>query len=79
MGNKKIKAWRPQGLTVGESTDKLGFFGTTPVVRGTAWTVTNHTADKTIDADGAVAVIGDGLGSLIAELIDLGIIQGTVS
>jgi hypothetical protein len=44
-----------------------------------AWAVTNHTEDRTIDCDGAVGVIGDGLGSLIKELIRKGIIDGTVA
>lgn len=43
------------------------------------WTVTNWTEDKTIDCNAAVAVIGDGLGTLINELIKLGILNGSVS
>jgi hypothetical protein len=44
-----------------------------------AWTVTNHTEDRSIDCNAAVDVIGDGLGSLIKELIQKGIINGTVA
>lgn len=43
------------------------------------WTVTNRTTDRTIDANGAVAVIGDGLATLIEDLIEAGIISGSVS
>ena len=43
------------------------------------WTVTNRTTDRTIDADGAVAVIGDGLATLIEDLIAMGILKGSVS
>ena len=43
------------------------------------WTVTNATEDRTIDANAAVAVIGDGLATLIQDLISQGILKGTVS
>ena len=43
------------------------------------WTVTNATEDRTIDANAAVAVIGDGLATLIQDLIAQGILKGTVS
>jgi len=43
------------------------------------WTVTNATEDRTIDANGAVAEIGDGLATLINDLIAQGILKGTVS
>ena len=45
----------------------------------TAWAVINHVEDKTIDCNAAVTIIGDGLGSLIKELIRKGIISGTVT
>jgi len=43
------------------------------------WTVTNRTEDRTIDANGAVAEIGDGLATLIEDLIAAGILKGSVS
>ena len=43
------------------------------------WTVTNVTEDRSIDADAAVAVIGDGLATLIDDLIAQGILKGSVS
>ena len=43
------------------------------------WTVINYTEDRTIDADAAVAVIGDGLATLIKDLIAQGILAGTVT
>lgn len=43
-----------------------------------AWSVTNRVTDRTIDCNGAVAVIGDGLGTLIEDLIAMGILSGTV-
>ena len=41
----------------------------------TGWATTNNTPDKTIDADGAVAEIGDGLTTLIDTLISIGILS----
>ena len=38
------------------------------------WTTANVTTDSTIDANAAVAVIGDGLCTLIDELAAVGII-----
>jgi len=43
------------------------------------WTVTNATEDRSIDANAAVAVIGDGLATLIQDLIAQGILKGSVS
>lgn len=39
-----------------------------------AWTTSNVTTDRSIDADAAVAVIGDGLCTLIEDLKTLGVI-----
>jgi len=39
------------------------------------WTTANVTSDPTIDANGAVAEIGDGLTTLIDELAAVGVIQ----
>lgn len=42
---------------------------------GTAgWSTTNITVDRTINADGLVAEIGDGLANLIEDLIAAGIL-----
>lgn len=43
------------------------------------WTVTNRTTDRSIDCNAAVAVIGDGLGTLIEDLIAQGILKGSVA
>lgn len=40
----------------------------------TAWTTSNVTTDRSIDADAAVAVIGDGLCTLIEDLKTMGIL-----
>jgi len=39
------------------------------------WTTSNVTTDRSIDANGAVAVIGDGLCTLIEDLKDKGILE----
>lgn len=38
------------------------------------WTTSNVTTDRSIDANGAIAVIGDGLCTLIEDLKKLGIL-----
>tara|TARA_Y100000310_G_C20457366_1_gene703695 strand:+ start:392 stop:556 length:165 start_codon:yes stop_codon:yes gene_type:complete len=38
------------------------------------WTTSNVTTDRSIDANGAVAEIGDGLTTLIEDLKTLGVI-----
>jgi len=53
--------------------------GQLPSAGASAWTVTNRTTDRDIDANGAVAVIGDGLATLIEDLIAQGILEGTVA
>ena len=45
----------------------------------TKFAVTDFTEDFSISCNGAIAVIGDGLGTLIRELIKKGVIDGTVS
>ena len=42
-------------------------------------TYTNWTSDPSIDCNGAVAVVGDGLGTIVDELIKVGVLSGTVS
>ena len=56
-------------------TNKFGMGNTAPTAPQTGWSVTNSTTDRTIDANGAVAEIGDGLTSLITDLIAKGIIS----
>jgi len=46
----------------------------TPTATQTGWATTNVTPDRTIDCDVA-AEVGDGLGTLIADLIAKGIIS----
>lgn len=76
---KKIRAWN--GLMVGDRTgDKIGFYGKAPASRPAAYTVTNWTSDKVMDCNAAAdAEICDVLGSVINDLITLGLLQGTVS
>ena len=40
-----------------------------------AWTTTNVTTDRSIDANGATAVLGDGLTTLIEDLKSKGILE----
>jgi len=49
--------------------DEPSFFGISD-----AWTTTNVTTDRSIDANGAVAVIGDGLCTLIEDLKAAGVL-----
>ena len=46
-----------------------------PTAAQTGWSVSNLTPDRTIDCDGLIAVIGDGLGQLITDLIAKGILS----
>lgn len=58
----------------------VGFYGVTPVTRPATFTVTNHTADKTYDANAStVDELADVLGSLLIDLNACGIIQASVS
>lgn len=69
-----LKADRIEGF--GSSTDKLGFFGATPVSRASAYTPTNVTTDRAFDADTvAVAELADVVGTLIADLQAYGLLQ----
>ena len=40
------------------------------------WSTTNNSTDRSIDANGADAEIGDGLTTLIIDLVNLGVIPG---
>lgn len=39
-----------------------------------AWTTTNNSVDRSIDANGAAAELGDGLTTLIEDLKKLGVL-----
>ena len=45
----------------------------------TSWTVTDWTDDHTLDCDTDQAALGNNLGTLIKELIQRGIIKGSVT
>lgn len=64
------------GTKIGtSSTQKLGFFGATPVVQSAAYSVTNLTTDRSYDADSTTtAELADVLGTLLADLVTIGII-----
>jgi len=56
---------------------KVGFFGETPTVQSTGWTVANHIVDKIFDANATtVDELCDILGELITELKLKGILGG---
>lgn len=46
----------------------------TPTASQSGWSTSNVSTDRTIDADAAVAIIGDGLCTLIEDLIAKGVI-----
>lgn len=58
------------------STEKLGWWGTTAVVRSSGWgSITNVTTDKVYDANStSLDEIADVLGTLIAQLVSYGIL-----
>ncbi len=58
----------------------VGFYGVTPVIRPSAYTVTNATPDKTYDANAtSTAELADVLATLINDLISVGLLQGSVT
>ena len=59
--------------------DQRDIVGQLPSAGASEWTITNRTTDRSIDCDAAVAIIGDGLGTLIEDLIAIGILKGSVS
>jgi hypothetical protein len=76
MGNKTIKAHRPQGLVIGTSTAKLGFFGKTPASRSSAFTLTNRTDDRALNCDSTSdAELADVIATVIYDLQQLGLLQ----
>lgn len=75
MANGRVvRGWGGKLQLGHESSDLIGFCGATPAARPT-YTTTNVTTDRSIDADAAVAVIGDGLCTLIEDLKAMGILQ----
>lgn len=64
------------GMKIGTSTtQKLGFWNATPVVRGSAWTLTNVTTDRSYDANATTLdEVADALGTLVAELQTMGLL-----
>lgn len=63
-------------LNVGTSDDQIGFFGTTAIVRVAAYTTTNLTIDRVLDADlDTVLLASDVLGTLIEDLKLYGLLQ----
>lgn len=57
------------------STQKLGFFGATPIVQPGTYTPTNVTTDRSYDANSTtVDELADVLGTLITDLKNLGLI-----
>jgi hypothetical protein len=64
------------GTKIGTATtEKLGFWNSTPVVQNTGWSVTNVSSDKTFDANATtVNELADVLGTLIDTLKTYGIL-----
>lgn len=63
------------GTEGGATGQKLGFFGTTPVVQRPTYTITNLTTDRAYDANSTTTdELADVLGTLIADLKNLGLI-----
>jgi len=59
-----------------EANTKIAFFGVTPVVRPSAYTVTNESEDRTYNADSTtIDELADVLGTLINDLIACGLLQ----
>ena len=65
------------GTQIGTASgQKIGFWGVTPVVQRSAYTVTNHVTDRSYDANATtVAELADVLGTLIVDLRSVGIVQ----
>ena len=56
----------------------ISYNGKRNEINTTVWTVTDQTDDYTLDCDSDDANLGDNLGTLIKQLIQLGIIKGSV-
>lgn len=69
-----MKADRIEGF--GSTTDKLGFFGTAPVSRPSAYSFTNVAELRTGDMNTVTtAQLADIVGTLIADLQAFGLLQ----
>lgn len=73
---RSIVVGTTNGLKIGTATtQKLGFFNATPVVRPSAYTPTNVSADRSYDANStSIDELADVLGTLIADLQALGLV-----
>lgn len=79
------KTWSDKAVFSGEAEidgalnhdgTTVGFYGVTPVVRAAAYTPTNVTADRAYNANATtVDELADVLGTLIADLQALGLVQ----
>lgn len=71
-----IKVTNSKAITIGSSASTIGFFGQSPASRPSAYTTSNVTTDRSYDADvTSVDEIADVLGTLIADLKNLGLLQ----
>jgi len=71
-----IKVTNSQAITLGGSSSTLGFYGQTPAARPAAYTTSNVTTDRTYNADAtSVDELADILGTLIADLKSIGLLQ----
>lgn len=69
-----------QMIGIGDSANTALIKMQLPRVKNTtAWAIINFVEDYDIDANAAVAVIADGLGTLIRDLQDQGIVSGSVT
>jgi hypothetical protein len=73
MPVKQLSDGGPDGTTLGQSsTDKVAFYGTTPIVRPAATTLGALTAGTTTAANVAAALV-----DLRTQLVSLGLISST--
>ena len=58
----------------------LGFRGVAPIPFPAAYTITNFTSDRTYDANAtSVNELADALATLVLDLINQGVLQGSVT
>lgn len=58
----------------------IGFFNAAPVAQPSGWAITNYAEDRTIDANGAANTVNsDAIACLVYDLINLGLLTGTVA
>lgn len=58
----------------------IGFFNTAPVAQPSGWAFTNYAQDRTVDCNGAANTVNsDALACLVYDLINLGLLTGTVA